>query len=200
MPAWALASLALLALLATTACGSTPPASRRSLVDLTNPFLGPEYSQWLVGAIATLATPEEIDAFLALRDDAAAAELVRRFWEQRDPAPDRPDNPLLEAFEKRSAAADRLYTEAGFTGRRTARGTVFVLYGPPKDVDYQVADRAGLPPVEVWLYGDDSPSGLDGRKPESFYRFIKQGDLTVPFRPLVQDSRERVRDPGPGLP
>ncbi len=178
----------LLTVLLAAGCAGSAPA-RRSAVDLTNPFLGPDYSQWLVGAVAELAAPEEVEGFLALRDDAAAGEFVRLFWERRDPAPDRPGNQLLDAFEQRAAAADRLYTEAGYAGRRTARGALFVLYGPPKNVAFEVAPREGEPPIEVWTYGGSSPAGLTGRPPAPVYRFVKRGDLTVPYLPLARPNR-----------
>jgi GWxTD domain-containing protein len=184
----------LLAGLLAAGCGSAP--ARRTAVDLTNPFLGPEYSQWLVGAVALLATPEEVEGFLALQDDAAAGQFVRQFWERRDPAPERPGNPLLEAFEQRAAVADRLYSEAGYAGRRTARGTLFILYGRPKSVDFEVASQEGAPPIEVWTYGGDSPAGLTGRPPEPVYRFVKRGDLTVPYLPLGRPETVPGRVPG----
>lgn len=174
------------------ASGGPQPAPRRTAVDLTNPFLGPEHSQFLVGAVSALATSEEVQAFLALRDDAAAVEFVRLFWERRDPAPDRPGNPFLEVFEERGVVADRLYTEAGYAGRRTARGALFVLYGQPKSVEFELPPRAGERPIEVWTYGAGAPAGLTGRAPEPVYRFVKQGDLTVPYSPLARTLRPRV--------
>ncbi|HEX5759316.1 MAG TPA: GWxTD domain-containing protein [Thermoanaerobaculia bacterium] len=164
-------------------------AAPRTIEDLTNPFLAPEHSQWLIGAVSRLATPEEVQAYLALRDDAAAAPFIRDFWVRRDPNPQAPGNPVLEAFEERSAAADRLYSESGVVGRRTARGTVHVLYGAPSKVDFEVSPRAEEPAIEVWLYPEGSPAGLDARSPGRHYRFIRRGDLTVPYVPRGRDPR-----------
>lgn len=187
------ASLPLLFLLA---CGSAPPAARNA-ADLTNPFLGPEHSSWLVGPIARIATREEIDAFLALQDDAQAAQLIDRFWAKRDANPDKPGNPLREAFDERSAEADRLFTEAGYRGRRTDRGTIFVVYGPPSKTEFEISPARGEPPIEAWTYNPTSPAGLDGRKPAPLYRFIKRGDLTVTYISGRSDPRLRQQ---PGLP
>ena len=166
----------LLALLATGCGGGGTP---RSAVDLTNPFLGPDWSSWLVGPVSRLATPEEIQAFLALQDDAAAATFAESFWSQRGKA-------VLQAFEERSAVADRLYSEAGYNGRRTDRGTVYVLYGPPGKVEFAISPRPNDPAIEVWKYGSNAPSGLDGRRPSSSYRFMKRGGLTVTYGPQAQ--------------
>lgn len=187
-----LTALPLLLLLA-TACASGG-GSTRSLTDLANPSLGPEFSVWLAGAASRIATPEEIRQYLALRDDAAARSFVETFWERRDPAPDKPGNPLRETFEQRSAAADRSYGEAGVLGRRTDRGAVFVLYGPPTKTDFEVPPTPEDSPVEVWIYDASAPSGLDARRPAGRYRFIKRGDFTVTYLPTQQ--RRAV----PGIP
>lgn len=192
------ALLLLAGLLAAGCGGGTAP---RSLADLTNPFLGPQTSSWLIGAVSRIATPQEIDAYLALRDDAAARAFIESFWARRDPSPAEPGNPLLEAFEERGTAADRLYSEAGFLGRRTDRGTVYVLYGRPSEVDFEVSPSAGEPPIERWEYGPTAPTGLDARRPAPVYRFIKRGDLTVTYSPLRSPSRTvRRPDLGPAPP
>jgi len=182
-PLTPIAALALCAaLFACLGCGSAAPSNR--LIDLINPALGPDNSSWLVGAISELATPEEVRSYLALKDDAAAQDFVRQFWERRNPTPGRPGgNPLLRAFEERAAAADHLYSESGYLGRRTARGTIFVLYGPPKKQEFDVPPRKGASAVEVWTYDKNTPSGLNGRRPEPRYQFIRRGDLTVPYIP-----------------
>lgn len=187
-------ALLLLVGLLATGCGSG--SAPRSLADLTNPFLGPETSSWLIGAVSRLATPAEIDAYLALRDDAAARAFMESFWEGRDPSPDRPGNPLRETFDERAAHADRLYSEAGFLGRRTDRGTIYVLYGPPAKVEFEVSPQPGDPPVERWEYGPTTPAGLDARRPSPSYRFIRRGDLTVTYVPRAAGTRPDRR---PGL-
>lgn len=179
------------------ACGSGAPRTTNA-ADLTNPFLGPEQSSWLIGPIARIATPEEIKAYMAISDEAEATQFIDRFWAERDPNPGKPGNPLREAFDERSAEADRLFTEAGYRGRRTDRGTVFVLYGPPTKTDFEISPTPHDSAVEAWTYAGTTPAGLDGRKPASLYRFIKRGDLTVTYVPR-ESSDPRLRE-RPGLP
>ena len=169
----------LLPLLLLAGCGGGASVGSRSMASLINPALGPEHSSWLVGAASRLATPEEINEFLTLPDDPAAAAFVEKFWQRRDPSPDRPGNPVRESFEERAAEADRRFGEGGLAGRRTDRGVVFVLYGAPQKTDYEVSPVPNGPPLELWVYGTQSPSGLDGKRPSPFYRFIKNGGLTV---------------------
>jgi GWxTD domain-containing protein len=181
------AALLALACLAGAACagGGGPIGSVGSagaMADLTNPFLGPDYSAWLIGPVVRIARPDEIKAFLALHDDGEAAAFVQQFWERRNPKPGQA-NPLLARFEERSEVADKKYGEAGLLGRRTDRGTIFILYGPPGKGGFEVARRPTDPPIEVWQYGAGAPTGLDGRHPDPFYRFTKRGELTVLYVP-----------------
>ncbi len=180
-------------------CASDGAPSRRRFEDLTNPLLGPEYTSYLIGAISKLASDEEILAFLALRDDAQAEQWVEAFWERRDLTPNvADDNPLRRAYEARAEEADRRYSEGGFRGRRTARGAVFVLYGPPQKVEFDIAPTASSSAIEQWTYPTDAGVGLDGRRPNGIYRFIKIGDLTVPYSsttPLPRSAADASQNP-----
>jgi GWxTD domain-containing protein len=170
--------LLLLALLA-AGCAGGGASAPRSTAELINPALGIDYSAWMVGAASRLATPEEINEYLTLQDDQQAAAFVERFWQKRDPSPETPGNPIRETFDERAANADRAYSEAGLLGHRSDRGVVRVLYGLPQKIDHEVSPVPNGPPIEVWIYGTQAPSGLDGKRPSPVYRFVKSGDRTV---------------------
>ncbi len=174
--------LLLLLLLAASCGGGGTTVPSRSRAELINPALGPDYSAWMVGAASRLATPEEINEFLTLKDDQQAEAFVDRFWQKHNPTPGKPANPLRQEFEKRSENADRQFSEAGLLGRRSDRGTIYVLYGLPKKIDHEVSPVPNGPPLEVWIYGTDAPSGLDGKRPSPLYRFVKNGDVTVLYQ------------------
>lgn len=178
------APVAWLGILALTcvACAGGAGGPGAAMSDLTNPFLGPDYSAWLIGPMARIARPDEIKAFLALHDDTEAAAFIQQLWERRNPNPGS-GNPLLAKFEERAEVADKKYSEAGVLGRRTDRGTILILYGPPTKGGFEVARRPADPPVEVWQYAASAPAGLDGKHPDTFYRFTKRGDLTVLYVP-----------------
>jgi GWxTD domain-containing protein len=177
--------LLLLLLLAAGCGGGGTAAPSRSRGELINPALGPDYSDWLVGAASRLATPEEANEFLTLKDDPQAEAFVERFWQKHNPTPGKPGNPLRQEFEKRSVNADRQFSESGLLGRHSDRGTIYVLYGLPKKMDHEVSPVPHGPPLEVWIYGTDAPSGLDGKRPSPLYRFIKNGDVTVLYQGRV---------------
>lgn len=199
----ALLALALLAgFLALAGCasggvgGGGVPGLGTSQADLLNPALGPDYTSWLIGPVSFLATKEEVAGYLALRSDTAAQEFIQQFWARRNPHPKRPDNVLLETFEERGAEADRLYSEGGYLGRRTDRGTIYVLYGKPKKIDFEVPPASGAAPIEVWTYAPETAPGLTGRKPAPLYRFTKRGDLTIFYFPGRESSRLRPSSSG----
>ena len=165
------------------------PAGARDAIDLLNLTLEPDLAGWLVGANSRLATKEEEREFLALADDAAARAFIERFWERRDPDPERAGNPVREVAERRAAEADRRFSEPGAAGRRTDRGTILVLHGEPKEIEHEPGDFKGEPPVEVWTYPKGSAPGLDGKKPEARYRFVTRGEATVFYVPGARNLR-----------
>lgn len=173
---------AALSILGLAGCGSGGVASPRDPGELTNLRLGIDYSHWMLGPIARMATPEEIAAFRALDDDFAALELVEAFWARRDPDPSTRANEARATFERRAQEADRRYGEAGVLGRRTPRGTIHVLYGEPESIDFEIPLEEGAP-IEIWTYPENASEGLDGQPPARVYRFRKQGELTLPYQP-----------------
>lgn len=164
-------------LLAGSPAGAAERGKRRSADELINVFLAPGNAQWLVGPIARLAGDDEIDAYLAITDDEVAERFIAEFWSRRKPVAGAPGLTARQQFEHLAKEADRRYSEATFSGRRTDRGTIFILYGPPDEVDYKPARRARYGEVEIWLY-ERARVGLDGRAPKRAYHFIQRDDLT----------------------
>lgn len=177
-----------LGLLAGCASGGEPVLSR---AELTNPALGIDYSAWLIGPIAAMATSEEVGTYLSLRSDAEARDFIERFWGKRQPHANSSTNETQATYEKRCAAADRQFSEGGLLGQRTDRGTVYVLYGPPKETQFQISPAPQDPAIELWVYDADGPVGLDGKRPARFYRFIKRGAVTVTYRPVSPRPQPR---------
>ncbi len=183
------AGLLAIALLAgPVACSGGGTAGPSHARDLVNTHLGPGYAQWLLGAAGRIAEPDEVGRYLALENDFAAVDFIEAFWERRDPDPSKPGNPVRETFDLRVREADRRFGEAGVSGRKTARGTIYVLYGPPERTDFELP-RDGGPAVEVWFYADDAGPGLDGRPPAGSYRFRKLGDVTGFYRPGARSQK-----------
>jgi GWxTD domain-containing protein len=151
--------------------------------DIVNIFLGLEHSQWLVGPIYYLATPEEREAFLALRSDEEAEAFIRDFWVRLDPEPEIFGNPAKDLFERRAELADRRYREQATTGRRTDRGALFVLFGEPESIRFDVIGRPGEPDLEIWTYPKEVEEPLGGLEPEREYFFAQTDGRTVFYLP-----------------
>jgi GWxTD domain-containing protein len=166
-----------LSLLAAVPAGAAKRDSQRSADELINVFLSPGRAQWLIGPIARLASEEEVEAYLALTDDAAADGFMGEFWARRKPIEGLPGLDARRQFERLAQEADRQFGEETYPGRRTDRGTIFIIYGPPDEVDYQPSKRARYGEVEIWLYRG-AKVGLDGQAPKRTYFFIQEGDLT----------------------
>ncbi len=169
---------------------------RRPVEELINPLVGPGLSTWLVGAISWMASKDEVDRYLVLTEETDAVTFVEQFWKSRDPEPRFEANPRRELFEERLVEAEKRFREAGVAGHRSDRGTVYVLYGEPEKVEFELAEEASDPPVEEWFYAADSEVGLDGRQPQKRFRFSKVGSVTVFHRRSVSTNRSRtLRDP-----
>jgi GWxTD domain-containing protein len=178
-----------LSLTALLALSSVLGAKKKQVLeDLINLNLGPEYAQWLGGAIARIATPEEIEAYLELSDDDAAESFIEEFWARRaEPERAWPQQNPRDVFERRAEEADRRFTQAARLGRRTARGRTHVLYGPPAEISWETEKGRSQVPIEVWTYGKGAEPGLDGSRPEIRYYFVSRRgvmEFHSPKRPL----------------
>jgi GWxTD domain-containing protein len=160
-------------------CGASSPAPPKRPVDLLNPYLGPEHAAWLEGAVARMASPDEVTSYLALRDDTAAEAYIEAFWERRNPHPGSGRNPVRGLFDQRAAEADKRFSESGRIGRTTDRGAVFVLYGEPSEIRFDAGVGPREPDAEVWLYKEPRPRGIHGHPPQPEYRFARVGDVTI---------------------
>lgn len=184
------AALAVATLLIVALCSATA-AERRARELLIQPFLGDEYSRWLMGGISFIASDSEIDLYMALRDDDHAKAFIVKFWSDRDAA-------VRDLYERRAAYADDEYTERHVSGRLTDRGAVYIVYGAPASVEYEEFRDISEPDVELWRYPKKAERGLDGKKPGRIYRFARQGRLTSFYKPPSQEElrrRARLRPP-----
>ena len=150
--------------------------------ELTNFLLSPRYSQWLVGPVARMATAEETKKYLSLQVDEEAVAFVEGFWQTRGGSSVFAAQGPRAIFDARMKEADRIFSDGTFRGHRTDRGTIFVLYGEPDEMRFEEAPRGRGDFLEIWEYPKDTDKGLDDKKPERFYRFVKKGDRTVFYR------------------
>ncbi len=161
--------------------------------EIFNPLLGVEYSHWLVGPIYHMASEQEVLDYLRLSSDEQAASFIAAFWNRHNQGTELFKKTPEQIFEARAEKADSRYSEATFPGRLTDRGTVYILFGEPKEIEFESSKLRQGPPIEVWIYAKDSAKGLSGEKPKKRYRFMRIGEKTTFFNSQVSEREARKR-------
>lgn len=112
------------------------------------------YEKWLNEEVVYIIAPEERTAFERLTTDAERDRFIEQFWLRRDPTPGTPANEFQQEHYRRIAYANqRFATASGKPGWQTDRGRIYILYGPPDEIESHPNGRADVTyPVESWRY------------------------------------------------
>jgi GWxTD domain-containing protein len=125
--------------------------------------LGSTYKKWLNEDVRWIITPEEMSAFKQLSNDEERDAFIEQFWLRRDPTPDTPENEYKEEHYRRIAYANEHFA-AGIPGWRTDRGRIYIMWGPPDEIqshpsggtyDRPIEEGGGTTstyPFEDWRY------------------------------------------------
>jgi GWxTD domain-containing protein len=92
------------------------------------------YKQWIEQEVPYIITPEERAAFKKLTTDDEKEQFIEAFWERRNPNPGSPENEFKEEYYRRIAYTNEHYA-SGIPGWKTDRGRIYIMYGPPDEVD-----------------------------------------------------------------
>lgn len=96
--------------------------------------LGSSYKKWLDQDVRWIITDEERAAFKQLSNDEERDAFIENFWLRRDPTPDTVENEYKEEHYRRIAYANEHYA-AGVPGWKTDRGRIYIVFGPPDQID-----------------------------------------------------------------
>lgn len=96
--------------------------------------LDDQYKQWLNEDVVYIISPEERSAFLQLATNEEREQFIEQFWLRRSSNPDLPDNDFKEEHYRRIAYANEHYA-SGIPGWKTDRGRIYIIWGPPDEVD-----------------------------------------------------------------
>jgi GWxTD domain-containing protein len=108
------------------------------------------YDKWLNEEVVYIITLEERGAFMKLTTDEERNKFVEQFWERRNPNPGSSENKFKEGHYRRIAWANEHFASNTDPGWKTARGHMYILFGPPDEVD---SHPDGPPyPFEEWRY------------------------------------------------
>ncbi len=98
-----------------------------------------------------IASKQELDHYKSLKGQDAKRRALFDFWSKRDEEKSTPVNEMKEEHFKRIEYANVQYRTGKKDGWKTDRGRVYVMYGPPDEVDRQV-NNIDTKPYEVWSY------------------------------------------------
>ncbi|HLW87634.1 MAG TPA: GWxTD domain-containing protein [Terriglobales bacterium] len=105
------------------------------------------YKKWLNEDVAWIITDEERRAFKQLSNDEERDQFIEAFWQRRDPTPDTEENEFKEEHYRRIEYANEHFA-AGIAGWRTDRGRIYIMYGPPDEIDAHPSGGAYDRPIE----------------------------------------------------
>ncbi len=92
------------------------------------------YKKWLNEDVGYIITDEERKAFKRLSTDDERENFIEAFWLRRDPTPDTEENEFKEEHYRRIAYANERFA-SGIPGWKTDRGRIYIVYGPPDEID-----------------------------------------------------------------
>ena len=170
--------------------------------------LGPAYDSWLREEVRDIITEEERRAFLTLSTNEERQQFVEAFWERRNPDPESPTNAYKEEHYRRLAFADERFS-SGIPGRRTDRGHIYILWGPPDEIESHPTggsydrplEQGGGPtstyPWELWRYRH-----LEGVGENVEIEFVDpsgSGEYHITSDPCEKDALTHVASAGSSL-
>src|SRR6202008_2796730 len=92
------------------------------------------YKKWLDEEVRWIITDEERSAFRQLSNDEESDQFIEAFWQRRDPSPYTIENEFKEEHYRRIAYANEHFA-AGIPGWKTDRGRMYIMYGPPDEIE-----------------------------------------------------------------
>lgn len=161
---------------------------------------------WVDNEVPDIITPEERRAYLELSTNEERDQFRELFWDRRNPDPESPVNTAKEEHYRRLAYTDEHFS-SGVPGRKTDRGRIYIIWGPPDEIDshptggiYQRSLEQGggesnAHPWEVWRYRH-----LEGIGENIEIEFVDpsgSGEYHIKLDPCEKDALAHV--PGAGL-
>ncbi|HYL86254.1 MAG TPA: GWxTD domain-containing protein [Candidatus Angelobacter sp.] len=161
---------------------------------------------WVDYEVPDIITPDEKKAYLDLSTNEERDQFREIFWDRRNPDPESPTNAFKEEHYRRLAYADEHFA-SGIPGRKTDRGHIYIIWGPPDEIDshptggtYQRSPQQGggesqAYAWEVWRYRH-----LEGVGENIEIEFVDpsgSGEYHIAFDPCEKDALSHV--PGAGL-
>jgi GWxTD domain-containing protein len=161
---------------------------------------------WLRDEVPDIITDAERRAFLELGTEEEREQFREIFWQRRNPDPESPINTAKEEHYRRLIYADEHFA-SGIPGRKTDRGRIYIIWGPPDEIDshptggtYERSPEQGggsstAYAYEIWRYRH-----LEGIGENIEIEFVDptgSGEYHITRDPCEKDALAHV--PGAGL-
>lgn len=118
--------------------------------------------EWADGPVRYVLPQEDKLAYRKLETTQERARFIRRFWAARDPDRTTPENEYRALFLRRLEEAQKQFTgESTKPGWKTDRGKIWILLGPPDDMD-DFSVQSIRPEVINWIYRNPPPGSGAG--------------------------------------
>lgn len=118
---------------------------------------------------------------LAEADRESRRQWLKAFWKEKDPTPETPYNELQAEFYRRVDSALTLFSEGRLPGWKTPQGRVYILNGPPAEIEDRSLDPLPHPYLR-WIYYQNGKRviytfrALDGRRE---YELVGKAEETL---------------------
>ncbi len=146
------------------------PAGRKAGRGETSPkaALPSPYTAWVNEDVVYIINDEERAMFRRLVTDDEMQQFIVQFWLRRDPTPGTVENEFKEEHYRRIAYAnERFRTASGTSGWQTDRGHMYIVYGPPDEIESHPQGDALTYPFETWRYWH-----VEGIGDKVYFRFV----------------------------
>lgn len=167
-----------------------PSASQSRYDDLTEEEAA---KVWIEEVAAYITTKRERELYKELQTSEERVRFIETFWARRDPTPETPENEYQQEHYRRLSYANTFFT-AGRPGWMTDRGRIYILLGPPNQIDSDPMGRhAHQFPTEVWTYSQPKHPQLPPNLEIAFVDRRSIGDYEITFNMLADsDSTGRT--------
>lgn len=168
--------------------------------------LSKTYKKWLDEDVRWIITDEERQAFKRLSNDEERDQFIEQFWLRRDPTPDTVENEFKEEHYRRIAYANEHFA-SGIPGWRTDRGRMYIMYGPPDEIDAHPSGGTYNRPMEegggettTYPFEDWRYRYIEGIGQEIMIEFVDQCGCNDYHMTLDRSEKDALKNiPGAGL-
>ncbi len=156
------------------------------------------YRRWLEEEVVYIITSTERDVFRKLETDKERDIFIEAFWRQRDPTPGTPGNEFREEHYRRLKYANEYFSRGTpRPGWRTDQGRIYIILGPPRNVE-DFSNINGVYPVRIWSYEGDPNYGLPASFNIIFFKKYGMGEYVL-YSPVDDGPESLIADWGTGL-